>query len=179
MELPAEDAEQSVLLRVTWEDAAAAACVMEPASRHLRPVASAPPKPAAQPPRCVELPAEGAEHSVLLRVAWEGAAPPCSICAPWLATSQSPLCSCAVQGTGWSCLLEGRGGGGGHALSQRMPLRKFVAHDAPQPVRRGVVALPLSSCPDEACRAPLVCPGVQQLNPPAHSAPAKGLERLG
>ena len=39
------------------------------------------------------------------------------------------------------------------ALSQWVPLRKCVAHDAPQPVRRGVVALPLSSCPDEALDA--------------------------
>jgi hypothetical protein len=29
--LPAREAEQSVLLRVTWEDATADACVMEPA----------------------------------------------------------------------------------------------------------------------------------------------------
>ena len=41
--------------------------------RLLSAVASDPPKPAAQPPRCVELPAEGAEQSVLPRVTWQDA----------------------------------------------------------------------------------------------------------
>ena len=49
MELPTEDAEQSVLPRVSWQDAAFAVRVMEPTLRHLRPVVSDPPKPAVQP----------------------------------------------------------------------------------------------------------------------------------
>ena len=68
MVLPARDVEQSVLPGVAWKDTASDACVMEPALRHPRLVASGPPKPALQPLRCVELPAKGAEQSVSTRV---------------------------------------------------------------------------------------------------------------
>jgi hypothetical protein len=47
--LPADDAEQSVLPRVAWQDATSDACVMEPALQHPRPVVSDQPKPAVQP----------------------------------------------------------------------------------------------------------------------------------
>ena len=68
MVLPVREAEQFVLPGVAWKDTASDACVMEPALRQPRPVASGPPKPAVQPLRCVELPAKGAEQSVLPRV---------------------------------------------------------------------------------------------------------------
>jgi hypothetical protein len=81
--------------------------------RQPRPVASDPPKPAVQPPRCVELPAKGAEQSVLPRVTWQDAAadvcatePPCSIRAPLSATGRSPLCSRTEPGRMRGCLVR-------------------------------------------------------------------------
>ena len=71
---PTRYAERSVLPGVAWKDTASDACVMEPALRQPRPVASGPPKPAVQPLRCVELPAKGAEQSVVPRVTWQDAA---------------------------------------------------------------------------------------------------------
>ena len=60
-----------MLPRVTWQDAAADVCAMEPALQHPRHVASDPPMSAVQPLRCVELPAKGAEQSALPRAAWQ------------------------------------------------------------------------------------------------------------
>ena len=68
MVLPARYAERSVSPGVAWKDTASDACVMEPALRQPRPVASGPPKPAVQPLRPVELPANGAEQFVSPRV---------------------------------------------------------------------------------------------------------------
>ena len=113
MVLPVREAEQSVLPGVAWKDATAGACVMGPALRQPRPVASDPPKPAVQPPRCVELPAKGAEQSVLPRVTWQDAAadvcatePPCSIRAPLSATGRSPPYSRTEPSRMWGCLVR-------------------------------------------------------------------------
>ena len=96
MVLPARYAERSVSPGVAWKDTASDACVMEPALRQPRPVASGPPKPAVQPHRCVELPAKGAEQSVAPRVTWRDAA--ADVCAmepalqhPRLAVSDPPM----------------------------------------------------------------------------------------